>query len=286
MKKFGFVNTHLILAVILVSIFALIAFFVLKKDSGQTETQATATSTPSPTPSPANVQNKQQGKKTVVESPYEAFLQFVDKNFSGENYVKPVNIKIDPSCEVFESDYKSVAKRTITCDPLSQATSGSKKIVLKPIRQEKVIMGTDFDYDVYLEFWENGQKLNVPIYKFPSYLGANLRWFNLSVSFFDRNNIYVNDYGGHETSPRQHFFDGTNWKPLPLWEMVEPYYPKESIDLSNKGLPTFEIIVSDKNLKVVEVTNAYYGFEGNIRYVFIFDRASRQYIRTETYPVN
>ena len=104
MKKFGFVNTHLILAVILVSIFALIAFFVLRKDSGQTETQATQTSTPSPTPSPANVQNKQQGPKTVVESPYEAFLQFVDKNISGENYVKPVNIKIDPSCAVFESD--------------------------------------------------------------------------------------------------------------------------------------------------------------------------------------
>lgn len=157
------------------------------------------------------------------------FLESINNN----DYIKPVAIKIKDSC----IKYPAEGKTTAICENLGEAN-------INPLIKT-VIKAKEGNYEVYLEFYKNGTKLDIPIYYFPSFIDSNIDWFVLYIYFIDENNIYISDGGGFEGYPSHYFFNGEIWEKLNLWLLINNDFPD---DLQ----PPFSISVSPEYLKITE----------------------------------
>lgn len=195
-------------------------------------------------------------------------------------YVQPKPIAIDEGCLKSQYIEGTGQKISVTCNQVGEvALSSSVKAVLRSRHQEKILTGTDYEFDVYLEFYENSTKLNVPPYYFPSFADANAGWFGLNISYLDKNNIYISDSGGHEGYPSHYLFSETSWSKFSPWDLVKNVFP-DTIQ------PPFSVLVSQKYIRITEeryccdqVYNDTPERKAN-RMVFILDRVSKKILET------
>jgi len=195
-----------------------------------------------------------------------------------DSYITPVSITINDSCLEGENIGETI-KLSAICDQLGEARiSSSIKAILRPEYQTKILSNNDYGYNVYLEFYENGNKLNIPPYYFPSFADANTAWFKLNISYLDKDNIYISDKGGHEGYPPHYFFNGTEWSKFLPWDLIKNDFP-DTIE------PPFSVEVSPKHLKITEERYCCDLVYSNTpdreakRLVFILDRFSKKSLK-------
>jgi len=201
-----------------------------------------------------------------------------------DEYVQPKSIVIDEGCLKSQYTEGTGQKISVTCNQVGEvALSSSVEAVLESKHQEKILTGTDYEFDVYLEFYENNIKLNVPPHYFPSFVDANAGWFGLNISYLDKNNIYISDSGGHEGYPSHYFFNGTSWAKFSPWDLVKNVLP-DTIQ------PPFSILISQKYIKITEeryccdqVYSDTPDRKAN-RMVFVLERVSKKIIETSKIP--
>lgn len=198
---------------------------------------------------------------------------------SGE-YMQAKTIAIDEGCLKSQYIEGMGQKISVTCNQVGEVgLSVSVRAVLKSRHQEKILTGTDYEFDVYLEFYENSTKLNVPPYYLPSFADANARWFGLNISYLDKNNIYISDSGGHEGYPSHYLFNGTSWSKFSPWDLVKNVFP-------DTLQPPFSVLVSQKYIKITEEryccdqTYSDTPDRKANRMVFVLDRASKKIVET------
>lgn len=194
-------------------------------------------------------------------------------------YVQPKPIAIDEGCLKSQFIKGPGQKISVTCNQVGKVDlSSSVKAVLRSRHQEKILRGTDYEFDVYLEFYENSTKLNVPPYYFPSF-AADVQFFGLNISYLDKNNIYISDSGGHEGYPSHYLFSGTSWSKFSPWDLVKNVFP-DTIH------PPFSVLVSQKYIKITEERYCCDQVYSNTpereanRMVFILDRVSKKILET------
>lgn len=157
--------------------------------------------------------------------------------------------------------------------------NSTDKAVLKSKHQEKTLKENDNEFDVYLEFYDDQTKLNIPRYYFPSFADANSSWFKLEISYVNSEIIYVSDSGGHEGYPSHFVFDNKKWSKFIPWEFVKAVFP-DNIQ------PPFSLLASEHRLKITEENyccDQVYSDKSKriaFRMVYILDRRSGRIIET------
>ncbi len=235
--------------------------------------------------------NKQQESKNIkleqIDKPTDKTIQETDSQTNeisiiNEKYIKPKLIKINTECFKFEYIENIGRKVSIVCDNVGEIMlSSSRKAILKAKENEKVLSEQDPKFDLYLEFYENNIKLNIPPYFFSSFADANLSWFNLYISYLDKNNIYISNAGWHEAYQSHYFFDGKKWNKFSPWDLIKEVFP-DNIQ------PPFSILISKNYIKIIEENyccDTVYDYNNpkrkKFREIFIIDREKFNILKRE-----
>lgn len=216
--------------------------------------------------------------------------EFID---SAAFFVDTEHCKTSPlAIETFQKDCRYLAESFVPSDTSALKVRAVQQLPTHPKPREKIEIGKD----VFLEFYKDDKKLNIPFQLFHTYWATD--YLALSVSYLDDENIYVS---GSELGPVQdkngkwhdkgyfYFYNGKIWEPLPIDTLVQKF---ESPSEENDSLSLY---VSPKNLKIVKSRGCFYdpgsdNFYLNDKYkelrgtTYTIDRKTFELVKKEDRP--
>ena len=232
--------------------------------------------------------NEENKKKTTGQLNEQPAKEKEQEKTVIDQYIKPVMLQIDDKCVKGQNDEGGPCSSgcSLTCTSMAKADlGGGISVEILPI--------DDKLERVYLKFTKDGQDLGIAIKGLPSFISANTFWFGLDILYISSNDIFVDDFSGHESERVHYHYDGKEWTDFEPWDLVRQEYPP---GLSTDRR-TFDVSVTSdgKKLKLTELnyycnkcgeaTEGYYGLMGSETYqyrkIFIIDRATNKIISTE-----
>ena len=134
----------------------------------------------------------------------------------------------------------------------------------------EMVAEDNFDM-VYINFFQNENRISIPKYAFLTYKSINSNpvqnMVGLWVRYIDENNVYVQTPGLNN----YYYYDGLTWNNFKVWDLVKKYF-SETTKEQPITLGVYEKDIKNGYIELVVPYSNQYNNDCNLSFIFDLDR--------------